>query len=54
MENIPEGMKEKPYRPEKLRHNRSAKIVEEDGFIIEVDTNAEASKRGGVNFSIFL
>ena len=49
MENIPEGMKEKPYRPEKLRHNRSAKIVEEDGFISEVDSNTEASKSGGEN-----
>ena len=49
MENILEGMKEKTYCPEKLRHNRSAKIVEEDGFIIEVDSNTEASKRGGGN-----
>ena len=47
MENIIESMKEKTYHPEKVRNHRSAKIVEEDGFIIEVDANAEASKRGG-------
>ena len=46
MENIIEGIKEKTYRPEKVR---SAKIVEEDGFIIEVDDNTEASKSGGGN-----
>ena len=46
MENIIEGLKETTYRPEKVR---SAKIVEEDGFIIKVDDNTEASKSGGGN-----
>ena len=49
MENIIEGMKEIIYQPEKVRNNRSGKIVEEDGFIIKADANTEASKGGGGN-----
>ena len=46
MENIIAGMKEKADFPEKVRDNTRSKIVEEDGFIVEIDANTEASKRG--------
>jgi hypothetical protein len=45
MDNIIEGMKEKTYWPEKNRNNRTANIIEEDGFIIEVVADTEASKQ---------
>ena len=46
MENIIAGMKEKTDCPEKVRDNTKSKIVEEDGFIVEIDANTEASKSG--------
>ena len=46
MENIIAGMKEKADFPEKVRDNTRSKIVEEDGFIVEIDANTEASKSG--------
>ena len=36
MENIIAGMKEKADFPEKVRDNTRSKIVEEDGFIVEI------------------
>ena len=46
MENNIAGMKEKTECADNFRKNTRSKIEEEDGFIVEIDANTEASKRG--------